>query len=165
MQICKWTSLSSRLFDKSEDFCNMIPLSCKSNWTPRLLQQKVVHLKHLSFFLTTGVRAYNGKTKNDHLQSFNQNQSSKSFECDVIMDTSTSATKSCTFKTFKFLLTNWGTSVRRYDKKRPFKPLLTNHRAANRSNVMLSLVERNVDSRNFVRTDVRSYDGTAEETY
>ena len=106
MQICKWTSLSSRLFDKSEDFCNMIPLSCKSNWTPRLLQQKVVHLKHRSFkFLPK--RAYDGKTKN-----------------------------------------------------RPFTPLLTNHRAANRSNVMSLLVERSLDGRNFVR----SYDGAAEET-
>ena len=84
-----------------------------SSWTLRLLQQKVVHSKHLSFFLSTGVR----------------------------------------------------TSVRRYDGKRQFTPLLTNHRAANRLNVMSSLVERNVDSRNFVRTDVRSYDGTAEETY
>ena len=111
MQICKWTSLSSRLFDKSEDFCNMIPLSCKSNWTPRLLQQKVVHLKHRSFkFLPK--QAYDGRTKN-----------------------------------------------------RPFTPLLTNHRAANRSNVMSLLVERSLDGRNFVRTGgVRSYDGAAEET-
>ena len=64
MQICKWTSLSSRLFDKSEDFCNMIPLSCKSNWTPRLLQQKVVHLKHSRSFKFLPKRAYDDKTKN-----------------------------------------------------------------------------------------------------
>ena len=64
MQICKWTSLSSRLFDKSEDFCNMIPLSCKSNWTPRLLQQKVVHLKHSKSFKFLPKRVYDNKTKN-----------------------------------------------------------------------------------------------------
>ena len=75
MQICKWTSLSSRLFDKSEDFCNMIPLSCISNWTPRLLQQKVVHFKRAFKFLPThrGNERTTVRRKTTIYTSFNQN--------------------------------------------------------------------------------------------
>ena len=84
MQSCKWTSLSSRLFDKSEDFCNMIPLSCKSNWTPRLLQQKVDHLKHRSFKFLPKHRRTTVRQKTIIYTSFNQSQGSRPFECDVI---------------------------------------------------------------------------------